>query len=286
MVESARHWVLLLVLLPIVIGDPASGQTVCPYTSCYEDDRPQGRADLLVAAVNSGVGAIAVIGSRLIAGEMPSLEDVAKGLLGGAVVYAGKRIAAEPFWGSGLAGRQVASLGSSVVRNTGDDRPMLSSFDLPIGPMRIRFGDSIPVRVRFDAVTIAAAVYFSAANGGARLDFRRSLSSGALVFVGNREGLWGSSAGSSIRLPGRMDVYDEGLLLRHETIHVIQLDQVAGHFTADADEWLLNQILPVSWASHISLGLNAAMVEASGLLIHYSDRPWEIEAYRITGQWQ
>lgn len=64
-------------------------------------------------------------------------DGFARGAVGGAVAYAGRRIAAERFDGAGLLGRQVGAVGASVVRNASERRPSLERLFFPAGPLHV-----------------------------------------------------------------------------------------------------------------------------------------------------
>ncbi|HEY0038425.1 MAG TPA: hypothetical protein VGB66_17125, partial [Longimicrobium sp.] len=89
-------------------------------------------------------------------------DGFTRGAAGGVGVYAGKRIAVAPWSGAGFVGRQVASVGSSVVWNAGAGRPSFEEVALPVGPVRLYLrtsGQGPRVHARVDAVAVMATAY-------------------------------------------------------------------------------------------------------------------------------
>ena len=154
---TVRHWGIVLGAVAFAMGCPLGAQTVCTYGDCHDNARPTWRTDPVLFAANSGIGAIAVVAIRLIEGKTPTVPEIAVGFLGGATVFAGKRIAAEPFWGSGLLGRQLSSLGGSLVYGAGHGSAMFSHANLNIGPLRLHLHSEESPTVRVDLTTVIAA---------------------------------------------------------------------------------------------------------------------------------
>jgi hypothetical protein len=215
-----------------------------------------------------------------------------RGLAGGAVIYGGKRIAAERFGGAGLVGREVAALGSSMVRNIGDGRGMLEEVALPVGPVWLYLQSSAPrVRARIDAYSTAWMMY---AIQRAELDFDagRSLSAGALVFVTNNQII--VSAGSDTAHAS--GVVEGGVMLladvpafgreysrrtfEHERIHVLQMDQVFRTITDPVENELVGRVPYLrKLNSYLELNLSSPLFRIINERIpKHLDRPWETEA--------
>ena len=84
-------------------------------------------------------------------------DGFTRGALGGAIVYAGKRLSVGRFAGAGWIGREVAAVGTSIVRNASDGLPTVHRLVLPLGPLRVHFrpnGDQV-VNVKLDLLEAA-----------------------------------------------------------------------------------------------------------------------------------
>lgn len=247
------------------------------------DPHPQWQVDVRIGLANTVLGGVSVALGHLLRGERPGWRELAWGAAGGALVYGGKRVAAEQFTGSGLLARQVSGLGSAVVWNVGHGLDPFARVQLAVGPARLRLESGAGPVLAVDMATLISAAYFKLANGGAILDWSRTLSSGALVFHSRTLGRYGSSGGGAILLPGDPLRYDERLLLAHEVIHVIQRDQLSLQATSGIDHWLVSLLIAPAAAPHLHLGLENLVLGAMDF-IPYDRRPWEVEAYEITGQ--
>ncbi|HEX6748001.1 MAG TPA: hypothetical protein VF092_11975 [Longimicrobium sp.] len=240
-------------------------------------------SDGVILAVNAGLGALTAGGLRVLRGGHFRAAAV-RGAVGGALVYGGKRLAVERWDGAGLAGRQVAAVGSSIVWNAGLGRAPLHTLALPVGPVRlyVRTTDGGAVQPKIDASAVVAMVLVMTEEGS-HLDVERSLSSGALVFRRTNprepEGwLGGATAGVISYLPVESGGTEgEGLheVLGHERVHMIQHDQAFLFFSQPAEAALLGSH-PVG--RYLDLGLNVLALEAVDRLIPYNSRPWEREA--------
>ena len=196
-------------------------------------------ANALVAGLSAGLLQVIRKGSFK--------HGFATGALGGAVVYTGRRVAVEDFWGAGLMGRQISAVGSSFTRNAGDGKPVLSRIWLPLGPMllRVDYGDRVSVRPVIDLYALA---WLTAAGFDERLelDGRASISSGAPVFQAHQHRLRhdgrplnGASVAGLILLDRAVSADDDGETLGHERAHVLQYDFAQLVFNDPAEEYLL-----------------------------------------------
>ena len=149
------------------------------------------------------------------------------------MVYAGKRLATESFPGAGFLGRQLASAGTSIVRNVSDARAPLDSLRLAFGPLRVHVSPRDPARPRLEADV--HELYWTAhglAAGQHTLDVGESLSSGTAVFRSDRRlfdgddrPIRGEVLGGAVFL-GPLDGAAARRTLAHERGHVLQLDFV------------------------------------------------------------
>ncbi len=260
-------------------------------------DTPGWVGEFTVLGFNAVLGGLTAGIRRHVSGGSFE-EGFTRGFMGGSVVYAGKRIAAEGFPGAGLAGRGVAGAGGSMVRNASEGRPALGRIVLPFGPARLHLDrtDGLDARVKLDLNAIVMAGY-AAARSDLELDFSSSLSAGAPVF--RAEGFMFGTDADSIHASGRVS---EGVIFlselpwrtdeeaarvfAHERIHVLQRDQV---FATLADPLTAALVDRVPALSPIYRYLD---VHVTGLIFHalvlpfpeYDERPWEMEAFHLSGQ--
>lgn len=189
-----------------------------------------GSDDVTLLGVNALIGGVtAGLWQELSGG---SFEDgFVGGALGGSVQYAGKRLAAESFFGAGFLGRQVAATGASIVRNVSDARAPLDSLLLAVGPLRLYVSPEELFRPRLEAdLHELFWTTHGLADGQYSLDLGASLSSGAAVFWSDRQiydardrRLRGATVGGAIFL-GPLDAETARGTLAHERAHVLQLD--------------------------------------------------------------
>jgi hypothetical protein len=189
-----------------------------PAAASAQDTGFDWSTEAAVFGVNALLGGASAGVAALVRRE-PPLPAFARGVAGGGLIYAGKRIAVDPRPGTGLIGRQVASVGGSMVGNAVAGRGSLDRVALAFGPVRAYLGREVPgVEWRFDVPAVGAAVW-GVATGG-EIDIRESQSSGALVVRGNRE----------LALPGTVfyspaDRERAAYVLAHEQVHILQYDQ-------------------------------------------------------------
>jgi hypothetical protein len=218
-----------------------------------------------------------------------------RGALGGAVIYSGKRITAERFFGAGLIGREIAAVGASVVRNASDG---IGSFDrliLPVGFMRVYWDRA---HSRFHAkvdVYSAGLVAYAIVEDNLELDARASFSSGAAVFrtdneviafgTGEQHAAGVSRGGIVLRsyVPGwGKEFLDRALA--HERVHVAQDDQLFITLNDRLDDWLFTKLGPARPLSrYIDLNGSSEFLRLVARAIpRHADRPWELEAIYLT----
>ncbi|HUG42286.1 MAG TPA: hypothetical protein VMM12_17615 [Longimicrobiales bacterium] len=201
------------------------------------------------------------------------------GALGGGTAYAGKRVAVEEFAGAGFLGRQIASLGGSLVRNATAGRPLLEEVVLPLGPVRLYVSKAAGVQPRLDVATLMAGAAFVIAYD-ARLDPAASLSAGALVFRGSGPTPGMSGAGATM-VWAEMPEEEGPRLMAHERVHLLQYDQAFLSWADPLERWIAARAgAGAAVLRHFDFGgvvLGARV--GLGLALEYSDRPWETEAY-------
>ena len=219
----------LCLWLPISSSPVPAGAQEIPEADGWASDAVGEAAFLSVNAVVGGL--TAGLWQELTGGSFA--EGLAGGVLGGSVVYAGKRVAASSFPGAGFLGRDLAATGSSVVRNAAEARPLLDSLSLPAGPFRLYVSPRVleAPRVELELSDLYWTAY-GLAESRLELDLSGSLSSGAPVFRSDRsllsgsgESIHGAAAGGVIFL-SPMGEGQRQETLAHERVHVLQLDFV------------------------------------------------------------
>lgn len=262
-----------------------------PY-GVFEAERNVGR-DVRLLAANAVIGG-ATVGVRQLLRGRPAWPAVRGGLAGGALAYAGKRMAVERWRGAGFAGRELAAVGHSIVRNASEDRPLLSRLMLPIGPLHlyVRPDSRTWLRARIDAPSAVAALLLAAT--GNQLDGPASLSAGALVFrmrsVPMRdvagECIPGATFGSVIALSDvdGLATDSRNPIWAHERVHVLQYDQLFTTMGDPAEHWIARRSERFGrlkrWAD-----FNLSGVVALAPTVMFEDyTPWEQEARTVTQQ--
>src|SRR5688572_18633266 len=96
---------------------------------CYETADSRLGAHLTTLGLNMAVGAVTAGVTSHIRGNS-FWKGLIGGALGGGLSYSGKRITTANFFGSGLLGRQVNAVGSSIVANSITDAGVLDNVSL------------------------------------------------------------------------------------------------------------------------------------------------------------
>lgn len=281
-------------------ADPAN-------TSCV-DPAPRWAGEAATLGINVLVGGLtAGVIQHLRGGDFA--DGFTRGALGGGLVYAGKRVAAERFWGAGLMGRQVAAVGASVTRNAAFARPSLETVVLPLGPLRAvvtRAGSGatlagtgtgagfsvavggLRIRPKLDAAA-AAWIAYGIAEPELSFDAGESLSAGTPVFrtSGTVMKLSGGTLAAGLTKSGVVMLSDVPAFgrtfaqraLRHERVHVIQQDQVFTIWTDPLEDWFASKLGAERLNGWADANLSTELLELLGNLIEdHGDRPWELEA--------
>ncbi len=278
---------------------PAGAQTgVCP--RCGIETATPSTSDAALIAVNALLGGTTAGILRAVRGES-FLEGFAAGLAGGALVYAGKRVVAQPFVGAGLAGRQLAAFGNTVIRNASDARPVFSEVIVMLGPipgrLLIATGGRVKVRPQLDLVSLGGLVY-GAVSSRYSIDWGTSWSSGAAVFVddsrleravdlptGVTDRIAGQTVGGNIFLTPYAALQPG--VLEHERVHVIQFDFVTAAWGDRVDSALLSEN-GAKLDRYVKLNLLPAMLGfINQAIVLPDDReglPWEVEAHTLAQQ--
>lgn len=273
---------ILLLLLPPV-RTPAAAQSPAdvggPSSGLVDE--------AAVLGLNAAVGALTAGLWREIAGGSFG-DGFAGGALGGSVVYAGKRIAAESFPGAGFLGRDVAAAGTSMIRNAADARPLLDSLAVPVGPARLYLSPPDPALPRLEVELYS--LYWTAyglAESRLSLDVGESLRSGTTVFRSDRSLLgdddrrvFGGAAGSVIFL-SPLGPEHEVKTLAHERTHVLQYDFLLGAWFRPLEERLAGALPERGFSDRLDYQLVAPALRLTGHLIGLDealDAPIQAEA--------
>lgn len=292
-----RRAILLAVLALSPAGAAAAQHSPAP-TGPVLDDRdrwvaPRWVGDVTFVAVNALVGGLtAGLTQRVRGGDF--LDAFVGGAGGGAVAYAGRRLAVQRFDGAGLAGRQLSALGVSMARNAGEGRPSLERLMFPLGPLHLHVDRSSGVRVRPKVHLLGLAQAGRLAlYEETELDWRLSLSAGAPVFRApgrtlrfEGEHAAGLVVHGSIVLGESREIND-ARLFAHERVHVLQSDFAFLTLSDPVEAWLVDAVAPARVLyRYVDLGATA-WVLGIGLSrwidLAYDDRPWEIEARFLEG---
>lgn len=246
--------------------------------------------DVVYAGANALVSGLVTGLFRAFSDDGSFGEGFRAGAAGGVVTYSGKRLAAQRFAGAGLLGRQVASVGGSVVSNAREGRGAFDRLTFQLGLGRL-YWDRVGSRVAFrpDVVTL----YYTAlgvATSGVELDGSRTLSAGTPVFVTRRgsTALDGNAAG---RAYGGVIVMDVNAIIgladiaAHERVHVLQYDQQFSLWGEAAERGLFSLFGPgvadVLGRADLSIGLLPFVPFIDS--VSHDDNPFEWEASHLTG---
>ncbi len=265
-----------------------------PDTIIYGRRAPRWAGQITAFSTNALLGGLtAGVLQELRGGSFK--DGFTRGALGGAFVYTGKRMASRRFEGAGLLGREVAALGSSVVRNAGEARPMFDRLVFPIGPLRLQVS---PRTGRLDAsLDVIGAAWLAWAIAEPELDLavRASLSGGAPIFrtrnkviVTSANRLHGGGfTPAGVVLQSYVPAWGSVLLdrvLAHERVHVLQEDQLLHTWLEPGEEWLLSK-LPYGQriARRIDINVSTELLSLlAPLFSSHGSRPWELEAIYLS----
>lgn len=241
-------------------------------------------------AVNGALGGFSAAMFALARGKNP-WRAALKGFGGGVVMGAGKQVAGKRFDGSGLIGRQLASLGTSVVRSASEDTVVII---LPVGPMTFEIRPSAVDRVRPRVNLVAATtLLYYVIRADTRVDLGATFSAGAPVFrfptetVFTRDGIiFGRMDFGTIVLGATPTILDaqRRMTLPHESIHIVQYDFLEQALSLPPERAILRKLgVGEGFLRHVDIGAISVML-AGVLQMHmdYEDRPWEREAVILT----
>lgn len=239
--------------------------TATPATPATAQDGDIGE-HAAVVALNIVTGGVTSLVAALIDGRDVT-DALFGGAVGGAAVFAGKRVATQRFDGAGLLGRELGAVGTGIVVNAGAGRPWLQEIWLPVGPIWVRTGTDAPFSVRLSATELVMSVW-AATRPELGFDAARSLSSGTLVFTSpdytlrvGQDYLRGLTTSGFMVLGASEEGFDE--VLSHEMIHVVQQDFMLRAWSRPLEAW--------AWAT--LLGRDAPV--DVGIVPHLSPGPYD-----------
>lgn len=277
--------VMLLGAAAFVASAPAPAFTQRPWSPPPSPLRAHDKSvavlgvNVLTSAVGAGVLA------RLSGHSFWRAAAVGAG--GGALGFAGKRLAVQRFDGAGLLGRQLSSLGASVAQNAVSGRDPLDRIAVPlwIGRIYIERGEERSVHARLDLV---AAILTTAAilDDKAHFDLGRTLSNGAPVFLQESAvPRWrGAQLAGVVWIEDIFGPEDLEGTLAHEMVHVLQHDGAFTSWTELPEQHVLARIPGLRRAAPwVDIGVHSGVRAGLNRMIDYESRPWEWEARLLSG---
>lgn len=262
-----------------------------PAVAQAPDGEPDAYAHAGALALNAVLGGVLSGVSRELRGGS-FREAFAVGALGGGLSYGGKWVATRRFDGAGLAGRQVAAVGHSFVRNAGAGEPPFARLTFPLWFVRVDW-DRTRSRVRPGVQwSEVAALTWAVTSDDLELDAGASLSTGTMVFDAPRRRVLSDGRGvDGFELEGvtaiagiRASPYED--VLAHEVAHVLQGDLLQSTIGDPLETWLVERIGvgalrrfgPLGFVAYLGWrALNAALWQEPG------SGPFEKEARVLEG---
>lgn len=286
MASRSRGPLLLWLLLILQFAAPLAAQNEEPTPPAPPHRPSTWHDDAETIGLNVLIGATVAALARGVRGK-PVLRGLFEGAAGGALMYAGKRVAAARMSGAGLIGRPISAAGASVVRNSSLGNPALSQLVLPVWVVRLYVmpGGDPRVRARVDLPGSLATVY-SLWNIDWRFSLSASLSAGAPVFYRQLGASGTAQQGAGVvwlTNPENSDA--DGPVFGHERVHVLQYDAAFIVVAEPTERWLFaRHPAGEQVGRYFDLGLNLPAWWLLNQLIPYEDRPWEREAYFMAGK--
>lgn len=248
-------------------------------------------------ASNAAIGAF-IGASRALMAHKSLVRGAVRGAAGGGFAAGARQFAGTArFPGAGLTARLLGGMGTGLVASAASDS---TSLYLPVGPFVgvLQPGSSDRFRWKID-VGAAAYTLGSAMKPHTRVKLGASLSSGAIVlergqWIEQRNGLQraGTEAFGRVILATEirnLPLHQQKEIAAHELIHVMQEDAAFLPLTVPAEREVLRHMPGGRWwdgpiGKHLEINLVGRMAfSVVSPEIDYSNRPWEREAYKLTG---
>lgn len=250
------------------------------------------QGELATLGINAALGGLSAGVLQQLRGGSFGRGFVA-GAAGGAVAFAGKRLAVERFDGAGLLGRELHAVGASMVANAGEGRGALSRVALPLGPVRLHVGAGTRPALKLD-LAAGVALAYGLAQADTRLDWGHTLSGGAPVFytTPRRVGyeptgqhsagvIWVEADEVEWRARGNR----VGTALAHERVHVLQHDFALAVVSTPLQRELAARVPRGERVGrHLELGLHFPIWRGLNEVVGYERRPWEREAFFLSNR--
>ncbi len=287
---------LLLAALASLRASPGEAQDRC-FTGSEQGDggcvfsAPRWVGEFATFSANSVIGGLtAGLVRRFRGGSFG--DGFVRGIAGGALSYAGKRLASERFWGAGFAGREISAAGASAARNAAAATSSPASLTLPVGPLwlDIETRGSPHFRARVDAAALGWLIY-AVAEPELHFDAGGSVSAGTPVFrtrgkllaFGHDQVHAGGVTNAGVVLLADIPAYGDVYARRafaHERIHVLQEDQLAVLWTDPLARRVTQTVPGIRQATRfLAVNLTTELFRTLGTVIpQHSERPWEMEA--------
>lgn len=284
-----RRCVLALCAL-LVCAQAASAQSD---TTGYSSPTPRWVGQFTTLSANAAIGGLtAGIVQKLRGGSFK--DGFTRGAFGGSVIYGGKWLVGQRFYGAGMLGRTMGGVGASMVRNASDGVGTLDRLMLPAGFTRIYWDRrNSDVRVKLDVVAAGYVVY-GFAEHELHFDASESLSSGTFVFktdnriitVGHEANHAGGVTAASIIFQSHVPGWGEDFLQRtraHERVHMVQDDQLFITLNDRLDDYAFRKTSLQNVSRYIDVNIVTEVLKLLGQIIpEHDNRPWEIEAIYLS----
>lgn len=242
------------------------------------------------AAINAAIGGATGAVTAALRGQSV-WRGLQRGVAGGLVMAAGRQIAGTRATGMPVIGREISGVGISLVAAGGDST---IHYLFPVGPATIVVvpGQSVDWRLNIAQTVEMVAL---AVSPNTTFDASRSLAAGAPVFRDRRPHFGesrdnfavGSEGLGAIRLAPEIFTSsgpETSRALAHESIHVMQEDFLNDAITLPIERAILQHVpFGRELTRHLDVGVLTLVLGNAATGIQYKDRPWEREAYSLTG---
>lgn len=222
-------------------------------------------------------------------------DGFTRGAFGGAIIYSGKKLAASRFFGAGVMGREVAAVGSSVVRNASEGRGTFDRLVFPVAFVKLYWDRTAgSLQPKLDVVSAGYTIY-GIVEDELKFDAHESASAGMMVFRTDNKviatktddqhaaGLQAEGVILRADVPGFGEKFLK-LALAHERVHVLQDDQIFLTLNDPVDDWVWRRTTATRKVGRfVDINISTEMLrQLSRLIPNHADRPWELEATYLT----